>query len=1165
MPEIVLTKEQRAVVENRGGALLVSAAAGSGKTKVLIDRVLKRTAEERCNLDDFLMITFTQAAAAELRGKLLEQLGKELAKHPEDRHLQGQMSRVYLAQISTVHSFCNSILREYAHFLGLPPDFSLCDEQRALPLRRRAMDLVLERAYRELEEGTDVEAALTVLGMGRNDERLPDLIWKMYGSLQSYQDVDTRLEELKRSLSLCPSEDLGQTVWGSYLIDEFHAYLRSCLSNVKRALDIVCSMDTLQPYGKNFSEDLAVLQDLLRMETWEEYLGAESKFSKLSSIKNCTEPEWKDRVQKIRSRMKEGVKKYLEQFQISSREAIEDMQTNGAALRGLLLLTEQYAQVYTAEKRRRHLLDYNDLEHEALRLLLGKNGQPSSAAREISLRYVEIMVDEYQDTNAVQDAIFRAVSRQEQNLFFVGDVKQSIYGFRQANPAIFLEKYKSFKNYENAVGAEPRKILLSDNFRSHPAVLSAATDVFRLTMTERVGGLYYGEQEALRANCVLPDMLTPPVELHCISTKDIPSESPVSRVEIEAEFVAQRIAEMLQTEKIPQGEELRSIQPEDIVILFRAMSGAPEYMRALSRRGIAAVCAEDHLFESEEIVVLHSLLELIDNPHQDIPLLSVLLSPLICFSTETLAKLRGKQKKGTLYEILETADEAASFVQTLTALRDEAQSLSLRELLEEIDEKLFLRNIYGAMEGGSQRRAHLERLFAFADTYEAGGNYGLPGFLRYLESLREKGLSSETPQSTGAVRLMSVHKSKGLEFPVVFLADLSKKFNLQDASDMILIDSELGIASKVYDEKRWLSYPTVASRAISQRKKICSISEEMRILYVAMTRAKYRLVMTCCSGTLDSKLKSLSRDLTLPADEILIESAASMADWILMTALTHTEAGELFAVGGNSTVSGVSEYPWRIKYHKGEMYRRRTGATAQDEGKKVVEKLPYLVRAYDNAAATQAPTKLTATQLKGRTLDQEISEGAIKMLPEIRFSHPRFEAGRLPLTAAEKGTAIHLAMQFIRYENCSDLMGVEDELKRLLNKRFLTAQQVEAVDAGKILAFFRTEIGKRVQQGGRVVREFKFSILDDAATYDGRLKGEEILIQGVTDCCLLEDDGLTVLDFKSDRITPGGEKDRTEYYRGQLDAYSRALGRIFDLPVKERILYFFATDTACSL
>ena len=1165
MPEIVLTNEQKAVVENRGGALLVSAAAGSGKTKVLIDRVLKRIADERCNMDDFLMITFTQAAAAELRGKLLERLGEELAKHPEDRHLQRQMSRVYLAQISTVHSFCNSILREYAHFLGLPPDFALGDEQTTLPLRQKAMDRVLERAYQELEEGSDIASALAVLGMGRDDEKLPELIWKLHASLQSYQNVDARLEELKQSLCLSPSEDLGKTVWGRYLIEEFHAYLHSCLGKVKRAYDIVSSMETLQPYAEAFSADIVFLQELLRMETWEEYGRTEAKFEKLNKISKCTEPEWKERVKKIRDGMKAGVKKYLDQFRISSREAVEDMQINSAALRGLLSLTEQYAQAYTAEKRRRHFLDYNDLEHEALRLLLGKNGQPSSAAREISERYVEIMVDEYQDTNAVQDAIFRAVSKQEQNLFFVGDVKQSIYGFRQANPAIFLEKYKAFKNYESAVDAEPRKVLLSDNFRSHPAVLAAANDVFRLTMTERVGGLYYGDREALRAKSTATDMLTPPVELHCISTKDISSDSPVSRVEIEAEFVARRIADMLQTEKIPQGEELRPIQPEDIVILFRAMTGAPEYLRALERQGIAAICAEDNLFETEEIIVLRSLLELIDNPHQDIPLLSVLLSPLFCFSTETLAKLRGKQKKGDLYELLETAGEAASFVQTLTALRNASQSLSLRELLEEIDEKLFLRSIYGAMEGGSQRCAHLERFFAFADSYESGDNYGLPGFLRYLDSVQKKGISAEVQKTAGAVRLMTVHKSKGLEFPVVFLADLARQYKFKDANDMILVDSDLGIASKFYDEKRWLAYPTVASRAISRRKKTGTLSEEMRILYVGMTRAKYRLVMTCCFAALDSKLKSLARDLTLPADEILIESVSSTADWILMTALTHTEAGELFAVGGPSTVSGVSQYPWKIKYHKGEEYLERTGSAVQDNEKKTERKLPYLVRPYSNAAATEAPTKLTATQLKGRTLDQEISEGTIQSLPEIHLPHPRFEEGKRPLSAAEKGTAIHLAMQFIRYENCRDFEGVEDELKRLLSKRFLTAQQVEAVDPGKILAFFRTEIGKRVQNGEKVVREFKFSILEDAEVYDRRLKGEEILLQGVTDCCLLEKDGLTVLDFKSDRITPGGEKDRAEYYRGQLDAYSRALGRIFNLPVKERILYFFATDTAYSL
>ena len=1167
MAEIILTPEQQAVVDDRGGTLLVSAAAGSGKTKVLIDRVLKRVREERCNLDDFLMITYTNAAAAELRGKLLIQLSQQLAKQPDDRHLQKQMSRVYLAQISTVHAFCNKLLREYAHQIGLPPDFTMCDEQTVLPLRRKAMEQTLERAYENLDQTPDVAAALDMLGAGRDDGKLPDLIEKVYSGLQCYQDVDKRLEELKASLDFSCIEDAGQTVWGTYLMEEFHGYLQGCERNMRRAYELICATEALSAYEPTFAEDLRLIQGLKKADAWEEIHNTAFAFGSLKAIRKCDEPEKKEQVQKLRNRVKDGIKKYLGKFSVSSAEALEDLKVNAAALKGLLTLTEEYRKAYTGEKRRRHMLDYNDLEHETLRLLVGKDGHPTSAAREISLRYAEIMVDEYQDTNAVQDAIFNAVSKTGRNLFFVGDVKQSIYGFRLADPTIFLGKYKDYADYTKAEQDEPRKILLSDNFRSHPAILSAANDVFRLTMTERVGGLYYGDGEALRAKRTMPELPTPAVELHCIDTGEIVSETPVDRKDIEAEFVAERIAEMLhQKELIPEGEGLRPIQPEDIVILLRSMSGkAPAYLRALERHGIAGVCAEDNLFDAEEIVILTSLLQIIDNPHQDIPLLSVLLSPIFRFSTQTLAFLRAKQRKGDLYDLLKEADEGQAFTETLSELRDAVQNLSLRELLEEIDERLFFRSIFGTMENGGQRVSHLERFFSFADSYENAGNYGLSGFLRYIEAMRQKGTGGETAQTKGAVRLMTIHKSKGLEFPVVFLADLAKEFNLKDASDTILVDDRLGIASKVYDTKRRLTYPTIASQAIAHRKRSVSISEEMRVLYVAMTRAQYRMVMTCCSSRLEGKLKSFARDLTTDVDESLIEGASSLADWILMTALTRTEAGELFAVAGSCDISHVSEYPWRIAYHEGIAYVTGKGEREAEQKREERELLPYLVQSYPHEAATAAPAKLTATQLKGRALDEEIAEETTPCLPELHFPKPCFEPGQKGLTPAQRGTAIHLAMQFIRYDACTDLAGVEAELRRLLSRQFLTPQQAEAVDPRKILSFFRSDIGKRVLEAKDVVREFKFSLMEDAVILDPKLHGEEVLLQGVTDCCIVEENGLTILDFKSDRVSRGGEALRAEHYRGQLDAYSRALSRIFGLPVKERILYFFATDTACSL
>lgn len=1151
MAEIVLTKEQQAVVDDRGGTLLVSAAAGSGKTKVLIDRVLALVEEKHCDLDRFLMITFTQAAAAELRGKLLSRLSEQLAMHPDDRHLQRQMSRVYLTQISTVHAFCGTVLREYAHLIDLPADFRVCDEQEAAILRERVMQATLESAYEHLKDSDEVTAALDMLGAGRNDDSLPKLIEKLYFSVQSYCNAEERMEKLRKDLDFSSVTDIGETIWGEYLISQLHAYLDGCIKTLTEASAL--SQGALEKYYSTMQDNLAMLQSLRGKTKWDEISRFPLDFGKLAPITKCTEPELKDRVQAMRKRVISGVKSRVSKFNVPSEEALRDLSVNAKALHGLILLTERFAAAYFAEKRRRHVLDYNDLEHEMLRLVL-----TSSAAKELAGRYEQIMVDEYQDTNEVQDTIFRAISRDGENLFFVGDVKQSIYGFRRADPTIFLEKYKTFADYTDAVPGEPRKIILSDNFRSHPAVLEAANDVFRLTMTEHVGGLRYGDSEALRPKRAMPEMQTNPVELHCISMEKTTQPRPVSKTEIEAEFVARRIREMLDYgETVPDGDTLRPIIEGDIVILMRSLTDSADvYKNALARYAINCVCGNDNIFETEEVTLLLALLQVIDNPHQDIPLLTVLLSPLFCCTANELAFARSKNRGGDIYDTI----KGTSYCRVVDELRTAAQTASLRGLLDITDDRLFIRTVYGAMENGTQRVQNINRFFALADSYESGERYGLPGFLRYLEALRTKGVSADSLPVNGAVRIMSVHKSKGLEFPVAFLCGLGKKFNFTDASASVLINSTLGIASNVYDPAQQLVYPTVAKSAIADRIRKETMSEEMRVLYVAMTRAQYRLVMTCCKSHLTKKLSDIARDLTIPADDSLIETAESLSDWILMTAMTHTEAGALFAEGGYPQERWVSEHPWKIELHQSSDYMTENSQTVT--ALETAEKTEYMPLDYPYEKAVSAPSKVTATQLKGRVLDEEISEDA--QIPDLTVTvrKPHFAYGKRSLTGAERGTAIHLAMQYVRYENCTDTESIRKELDRLVEMRFLTAQQREAVPEEKILNFFASETGKRVLSAERVIREYKFSVLEDGSLLDPALAGEKLLLQGVTDCCIVENGEMTILDFKSDHIQPGQEAERAAYYRSQLDAYSIALSKVLDLPVKERILYFFSTDCA---
>lgn len=1159
MSEIILTKEQQAVVEDRGGALLVSAAAGSGKTRVLIDRVLARVEQEHCDLNDFLLITFTQPAASELRGKLIARLSEALAERPDDRHLQRQMHRVYLAQISTVHAFCASLLRDYAYELGLPADFRICDDQEALTLKERALTQTLEEAYQS--DDPQIAEALNLLGAGRDDKRIESLILQIYENLQCSRDPKKRLRELRESTCVDALTDAGETIWGKYLLKEFRAFSAACLGAMQRALEELRLSQTLQKTEAVFEKNCALLQRYATVQTWQQLREIPCAFGTLTAVKDTPEAELQERCTALRDRIRTRMKKKTAEFSATSEEALRGIGLTADALNGLLSLTERFSEVFYRAKRQRHALDYNDLEHETLHLLLQSNGMPTRYAAQISGRFREIMVDEYQDTNEAQDAIFHAISADGTNLFFVGDVKQSIYRFRQADPTIFLGKYKTFCDYDKAEQGQPRRILLSDNFRSHREVLAAANDVFSMTMSERVGGLHYGAKEALRAKREMPEMPQPAVELHCLSMDGFQPEGNIKRAEIEAEYVARRIAKMLRDgELIPDGSQLRPVRPEDIVILLRALSGKAEcYIQALRRHGIACECGSENIFRTDEIIALTALLRVVDNPHQDIPLLTVLFSPLFCFAADELALARGAKRDGNLYEALPKTRHGQDFLSVLGQLRDCANDLCA--LLAAAERLLHLRAVYGAMSDGARRVRNLDRFFALADSFENGERYGLAAFLRYLDLLSAKGISTDLGKGAGAVRLTTIHKSKGLEFPVVILADLMKPFNTTDANEQVLCDPVLGIGCNVYDPERCIAYPTIARRAISKAIRASGRSEEMRVLYVAMTRAQYRLVMVCCDK-LEKRLTEFARELTVPAEPYLTEGVSCAGDWILMTALARSEAGELFAVCGYPEARSVRDLPWRITYRAAQDV-----LPLQQEAEKETEaprSLPFLPYDYPHTEATYAPAKLTATQLKGRMLDEEVSAQTV---PEFRFQakKPQFFRGKKTLNAAQRGTAIHLAMQYLRYENCSTLQEITRELERLRSEAYLTAEQVEAVAPDKLLRFFTSALGKRVLSAPQRVREFKFSVLEDGSTYASALQGEKILLQGVTDCCLIEPDGLVILDFKTDRVQAGEEAQRGAYYRGQLDAYSRALSRVFAQPVKERILYFFSTDTAVVL
>ena len=1165
-----LTPQQALAVSNRGGKLLVSAAAGSGKAKVVIDRLLSYLLDpvDPANLDEFLIITYTKAAASELRGKIAAKLTEQIALYPENRHLQRQMQRLYLAKISTVHAFCGDLLREYAYRLDLSADFRVADENECRELRETAMARVLEEAYESVESNQDFRTFLDTQGLGRDDRLVPDILLKVYDSAQCHLSPESWLDQCARNADMTDLADAGQTLWGQFLMLDLFRYLDLQIHAMETCADQAKSAEGMEKPAALLSATVQQLKTLRSSNTWDAiYRNKDIDYGRLVFSKKCNDPDLADRIKAVREACKKGLEKKLRSFASDSGSVFADMRQCASAVRGMTELVRRFRREYDRLKQIRRVLDFSDLEHRTLDLLLGARRERTTAlAAEIGSRFREIMVDEYQDSNAVQDAIFSALTEKRQNCFMVGDVKQSIYQFRLADPGIFLGKYSAYAPAEQAGPGEGRKVLLSANFRSGGAVLSAVNDIFAQCMSPEVGGLHYGPEEALREGVPHVPLGEPEVELLVLPVEE-------STYEEEPALVAQRVAELLDgTHFVRQGDELRVIRPEDIAILLRSPgSVGTHYIRALEARGIRCVSGGgEDLLQTQEIGALRSILQVICNPRQDIPLVAALASPVFTFTADDLAAIRGKHKRGCIYDALKQSEseKAIRFLEQLKQWRKASGILSVARLIEEIFLSTGMEGIYGAMPGGELRRENLQSFYVLAVEFESAGQRDLTQFLDYLDAMEAKGLIAAGEQTAaGAVTLMSIHKSKGLEFPVVFVCGLSREFNRESIRAQVLCDKTLGLGLTAYDEQNRIRFPTIAKRAIAVKTTADSLSEEMRVLYVALTRARDRLIMTYASGNLESELQNLALRMDMGSHQLLTQDVVCPGQWVLMSALRRTEAGELFALAGKPRETRVSEIPWKISVVRAP--QQGSSAVTDEAAAQLPDDLVWQMQEglsfrYGYEAAVSAPSKQTATQRKGREKDAEAAENTQEPKGVFRsWRRPAFvEAGA---DAVAYGNAMHACMQHIRYDACVDVPSVKQEVQRLVAEQWLTQQQGDMVNADHIAAFFQTELGQKLRDSGNVLREFKFSVLDDGENFDPALVGEKILLQGVVDCALIEEDSITVLDFKTDAVTEKTLQEKIRHYRPQVLAYADALERIYQKPVKDALLYFFQLSRFASI
>ena len=1156
-----LTPQQKEAVENRGGKLLVSAAAGSGKTKVLVDRLMRYILDpvDPANIDDFLMITYTKAAASELRGKIAAKLSEKVAEDPENRHLQRQQQRLYLTKISTVHAFCGDVLREYAYKLDLPADFRVADENECRQLRLTVLEQLLAQVYDRATEDVYFRAFVDSQGLGRDDRLVPQIVEKVYDSARCHLLPATWIAHCQALADNAGITDAAQTEYGAFLLRRLQEQLDLQIIAMEGVAARVALTKGCEKVATVLLDTVYQLQRLRESKTWDAVLANKHvDYGRLVFPRSFGDEALKEQVKAVREACKKGLEKKLKAFSDESYQVLRDLRASSDAIRGLMGLVHDFGECYDAAKKSRRILDFGDLEHKMLDLLLGKSRSGiTAAAHEIGSRFREVMVDEYQDSNAVQDAIYGALTQKKQNLFLVGDVKQSIYQFRLADPGIFLEKYASFVPAEQAQMGQGRKVMLSRNFRSSGGVLAGCNDVFRLCMCPEVGGLYYGAEEALYEGVPHVSLGEPETALYCV---DVQEET----YREEAEFVVSQIQELLSgVHFVRQGDQLRPILPEDIAILLRSPGSAGGYFQlALEKAGIRyATGGGVDLLKTQEIATLRSLLQAVHNPRMDIPLIAALASPLFGFTADDLAAIRANHKIGCFYEALakDEHEKSRRFMMELAAMRDAMRRSSLTGLLEQIYISTGLEGIYGAMEGGDARCANLQTFYQLAADMEAGGTRDLGRFLEHLDAMEEKGLITAGDQSSpGCVTIMSIHKSKGLEFPVVFLCNLGREFNMESQRASILCHKDMGLGLNAVDNEKRVRYPTIARRAIAERIGAESVSEELRVLYVAMTRARDRLIMTYASKRLEKDIAYIVQRMNAGDEQSLIREAVCPGDWVLLTALHRSEAGALFNLGGYPEKVTVSDIPWEIRVVTAPMIEEGEQETIAQETlpAQVLERLQNgLAFRYGFEAATRSPSKMTATAMKGRVKDLEAAENTQPPKPiQRQWRKPGF--AKDTHKGKDYGNAIHAAMQYIDYLACDSEVAVRQELERLVQQRYLSEEQGKIVRSDKIAAFFATEIGQKLRHGN-VVREFKFSLLDDGRNYDPALNGEQVLLQGVVDCALIEDDGITVLDFKTDFVTADTIKDAVERYRTQVETYANAMTRIYELPVKKKLLYFF--------
>lgn len=1263
------TTEQQQVIDLRNRNILVSAAAGSGKTAVLVERIVKIITDKNhpVDIDHLLIVTFTNAAAAEMRERIGNAIEKALDEQPGNEHLLRQLTLIHNAQITTIDSFCLYVVRNHFHEIDLEPNFRIGDEGELKLLREDVLGRVLEQNYEEPSEAFSdfVEGYAS----GRTDVALNEMILQLYEFSRSYPWPEKWLDSFVGAYRIETREELDRAEWLAPLTENICFVLKDCEQLLKQALAITQQDDGPDMYEKAVQSDLEKYDGLSRLTSFCELSGALSdiKYDRLASSRGFEgDPDKLELVKSLREQAKDVVKKLCKQYFFCSPEMmIEQLERTEPMLEEVVRLTKQFADEFAAAKRRKNLVDFHDVEHFALQILVDEETEKAKkTAEEFRDTFEEIMIDEYQDSNEVQETLLRSISREERgenNIFMVGDVKQSIYRFRLARPELFMKKYDSYSLEESTT----QRIDLHKNFRSREEVLTCTNDIFYKIMARSLGNVEYDAEAALYPGASYPvsaDFI-PEILLADSNDELLEDTELTDKKTLEAKIVAEEIKHLMKTQPVTDkaAGTLRAARYSDIVILLRSLSGwADSLVEVLNENGIPAhTVSSTGYFSTVEVQTVLSMLRLLDNPRQDIPMAAVLRSPMAGLTDEELAVLRLEDGSVPFHEaVLELAEglyeedgqkeisdsEADSeadqkqgrnadgkkeddiettahrkllkFYKKYRQLRQLVPDTPIHELIEIILRETGYGHYVAAMPAGNRRTANLNMLLEKAAAYEKTSYKGLFHFVRYIDELQKYdvdfGEADMVGENEDVVRIMSIHKSKGLEFPIVIVSGMGKNFNKQDTRSKMVLHPELGIGLDYMDGKKRIKSPTIAKKAIAKQIDLENLGEELRVLYVALTRAKEKLILTGTLKDAPEKLEffrqqaNLSKAADRPLSYLTREGASGYLDWILPAVLSYGDKYPVRIVEAAELVLDEVENQLEQNEDLTERIEEIEAADTQLVGQlkqRFSQRYPYQTDILRKNKYSVSELKHRAMREKFEAEQEETIPAFLEepVTPTIPLFIQREESVEQETAnrGALRGTAVHRVMEC--YDFASE-KSVHEQMEAMEKEEKITADMRALVREQTVADFVSSETGKRMalaQRGGALYREKPFvmgfteeelerygfgagaqmieneaqtenaqqEIMSENVSQENHMHEEDLtLIQGIIDVFWIEDDGITVLDYKTDRVDTAQEL--IDRYATQLKLYADALERVFatrKLKVKEILIYSFRLEKLISI